>query len=261
MSRHFNEFKQSLFDYVIIDEFHHSAAKSYLNMESVAKADGMDSLGQSSVLLYADQVRGEGTLRSTDGFGANQEFLDEPTFSSFVADDVVFSGGTIDRVAVALEFSDPGSIGGFMQRASGWIIRTGTAAQMNAGTNASTTIGLSTTLMGVGNIGSNGSGGLIKDSRTFEITGLNIAVTGNMISVAPIMDFGVGGQTFILRNTAPLLGDGLNSIGYNPLGGFGGTTPVDTNAALSVNTVPEPATMIALGAGLAAFARRRRSSK
>lgn len=204
-----------------------------------------------------DQVRSEGSLVSTANFGVNQEF--EAGFAAFsgqVADDVTFSGNSINRVAIAMEFTDPASISGFMNRAQGWIVRVGSAAQMAAGTASATTVGLGTTLMGSGNVGG------VSNSRTFEITGLSIAVSGSaLVSVVPVMDFAVGGQTFILSNNTPLLGGGNNSQGFNPGNGFGlGTQiPVLTNAAISVNTVPEPATLVALGAGLAAFARRRRS--
>jgi hypothetical protein len=98
----------------------------------------------------------------------------------------------------------------------------------------------------------------------FELVDLDISVSAGstkFISIVPILDFVPHGQTFILSNHSPFLGGGNDSIGFNPGNGFGlGTqVPVGTNAAISVNTVPEscPYFSLALALGTLLLYRRR----
>ncbi|MCH7905581.1 MAG: PEP-CTERM sorting domain-containing protein [Armatimonadetes bacterium] len=83
-------------------------------------------------------------------------------------------------------------------------------------------------------------------------------------SIQPEMNFSPFGQTGVVRWAAGTFNGGSNAIQANPNGGFFGPPgwiDIGADVAYRVNAVPEPASMIALGLGVAALVARRRRKK
>jgi hypothetical protein len=204
-------------------------------------------------------------LITSPDFGVMQIFPDFPTFSSTLVDDFTASGSILDSVDVAFELSNPNVNTALIQgwQVSVWSSKANALASGN-NLNGNTVAQMLAAPVALGNLAGTGAVGTAKSVSltNLNLGGLTVGTT-YWIGVAPVLEFTAsGGQTFILLNTAPaLLGAGTanNAVGVNPGGAFGvGEIPANGNAAYKVTTVPEPATLIALGAGLAALARRRR---
>ncbi|MGE0002490.1 MAG: PEP-CTERM sorting domain-containing protein [Fimbriimonadaceae bacterium] len=203
---------------------------------------------------WINQIGAPAAMGPAADFGVIQIFGDFPTFSGMAIDNVDSSAGSIlTEISVAYEVTDPGmvpanfswTISGFTSAGAAVSSLTGDAGSLSGQT------GVATQIFGVPGT----------TNRTFitTISGLNLNVAGaNYVGMAVERDFGLGGQVFILNGVAGTPG-GNNGIGVSPGGGFGQTRwDTQNNFAYDATVVPEPATMIALGAGLAALAARRR---
>jgi len=209
---------------------------------------------------------GNGALVSTANFGVDQIFGDFADFSGAVIDDfTVATTSNVTSVAGAFELSTPtinlGNIKGWQVSIFSSVANAGNSGNgLNNNTEAQQMVATATNTELFGTLA---------NGRAFRFdvkTNLNVNAGSHYLMVAPVLDFTNNGQTFLLSNTdAGAFPGGNNSFGINPGNGFGGGTSlaVGTNAALELHAdaVPEPASMVALGLGIAAFARRRRSSK
>jgi hypothetical protein len=205
-----------------------------------------------------------GGLRQTVNLTDNsviQNFGDFPTFSTVVLEDVLLGAGQTQLTNIEVAFGvDPNGLD-LSQKTwnlhvfSGPGALTGNASGTITGDVANVTGLVASSITSLGTI---------SNARSWRY-GFNINVNLNpglyWIGMTVNEDFS-NGQAFILDNTTPLLlgnGTANNSLAYNPGAGFGQVVTQNAfTAAYSLTAVPEPGTMIALGAGLAALAARRR---
>ncbi|MBV6459119.1 MAG: hypothetical protein HONBIEJF_02260 [Fimbriimonadaceae bacterium] len=171
----------------------------------------------------------------------SQQFSDFPEFTTYCSDDIADLG--LIRITSAIA----------------WGTEAGLASQ-----NVSVHVGLGSSA-DVGSIFATATGTQVGQDLVFG--SLNLVASGPFHFFAWVnRPFGTGGQWF-WNLTQTVTGD--EAMLHNPGGGFGlGTSPFGVSAILGerldasfrfeYDIVPEPATMIALGAGVAAIAARRR---
>ncbi|MBS1724880.1 MAG: PEP-CTERM sorting domain-containing protein [Armatimonadetes bacterium] len=216
------------------------------------------ALGVAANAQVLDQITGQ---QSSGNGIASQNFGDFPTFSCSSVDNYS-GGGAIGQIeARMILFNSPFAT--FDAWSAGG--RTYTISTYSSLANATAGVAAASTTMQATSWITN-EGGYGAGTALVKFSGLNLtAPSGGWVGVQGNGDFGTSGQIGVMDSTGGTPGDG-NAYLVNPGGGFGlpGNQSLFTdlgalgNASYRIQAVPEPASMIALGAGLAALAARRR---
>lgn len=203
-------------------------------------------------------------LVSTPG-GRIQVFTDTPDASRMIIDDFLADGPIITGASMTFEFPAQD-----IDRPDGWRISVwdSISAAETSGNDFTGNV-LDTVRVDFfdGNWSLGPIAGTGADTQAYRIDfinlNLNIGTGVRYIGIAPIQSSNIQLNWSLLDHDNPsVLGNGTanDSIGINPSGGLGlGTSySMGTNASYQVELVPEPATMLVLGAAAVAMLKRRR---
>lgn len=233
---------------------------------NIATAIGVGLLaGPCLAVAQMDQINATSGLFGEVEYGIMQVFPDFPSFSACAIDDFV-NLGSITAVSAAFELSNDSFFALLPSRVQGWRLsffanvesagQSGWDLNQNAVATRLTTSAVYHDL------------GVVNGTRAYRVDFLNLdlqLLPGTLwVGVAAVMPFQSNEQLFLLGNSQPLSrggGQANNAHFVNPGNqfGIGRTYDLGIDAAIAVQTVPEPATLAGLLLGLGLLRRRVRA--
>jgi hypothetical protein len=217
-----------------------------------------------SQTVIMDQIGPDGTSVLTGAGRASQDFeaannaFDVVMIDDFTTTSTAFRLTRLEAAAMTYGGTNPPRS---FANVTGWRVEI-YSNTLAAATNLTGNSG--SQLVGTGAATYNTAWSTRADSALVTVP-INILLAPNTtywVGLIPVMNFGGGfGQTAIIDSTFAGFPGGLNNVQANPGGGFaipGNQINRLNNSAYRLTAVPEPASLLAIGVGLAALKARRR---